>query len=154
MTTPVPITDLNDQDAITLLAHVIDHNTGLPDPAHQNTLQEQLRAAANAQPHTTPDRQITAGELARQTLTYLASTPDGATTITRAAALNTTTGTRLDPATLAIGALILLALQTELDIQRDTHGKWQIHIHKKAANDTTLTTLTAKIITYFQTRGQ
>lgn len=46
--------------------------------------------------------------------------------------------TRFEPATLALGGLVLLALPTEIKVERKTAGEWQFRLHKKALRDSTL----------------
>jgi hypothetical protein len=46
-------------------------------------------------------------------------------------------------ATLAVSGLALLALQTEIKIDRNTAGEWQFRLHKKALRDSTLGQLLA-----------
>jgi hypothetical protein len=58
--------------------------------------------------------------------------------------------TRLDPATLGVGALIVLALQTEVDLTRTDTGRWRLRIHKKAMRDSTLTQLITKLIGFYR----
>jgi len=45
---------------------------------------------------------------------------------------------RFEPATLAVGVLVLLALQTEVKVDRNAAGEWQFRLHKKAMRDSTL----------------
>jgi hypothetical protein len=45
--------------------------------------------------------------------------------------------TRFKPATLAVSGLVLLALHTEIKIDRNAVGEWQFRLHKKALRDST-----------------
>jgi hypothetical protein len=57
-----------------------------------------------------PADPVTAGDLARATLHYLATTPQHQQVVARVAAIPAE-ATRLEPATLTIGALVVLALR-------------------------------------------
>ncbi len=55
--------------------------------------------------------------------------------------------TRFEPATLAVGGLVLIALQTEVKVERNTAGRWQFRLHKKAMRDSTLGRLLGQLLT-------
>ncbi|HET9258293.1 MAG TPA: hypothetical protein VFO16_24270 [Pseudonocardiaceae bacterium] len=57
--------------------------------------------------------------------------------------------TRFEPATLALGGLVLIALQTEITIDRDTAGQWQFRLHKKAMRDSALGRLLGKLLALY-----
>jgi hypothetical protein len=156
MTTPATtIAALTDDYAVQVLALVLDHAHQLPDPARLRQLDTAVSHAATDpdlqpyhQPATPPP---TPGDLARATLSYLAITrPDLAPVIaqaTRIAGDTAETGTtRIDPATLAVGALVVTALQTEIQLERTTTGKWRFRLHKKATRDSALGQLLGKLI--------
>ncbi|SIN26227.1 hypothetical protein [Micromonospora cremea] len=146
---------LTDQDAIRVLALLVDRAGHLPDPTHLRQTEAQLDdAAANPDPTDGIDLNAdpaTPGDLARATLTYLA--PTHSDTISRAIVLPTDT-TRFDPTTLAVGALILIALQTEVDITRTDNGRWKLRIHKYRMRDSTLGSLLGKLIASYRPPGQ
>ena len=51
---------------------------------------------------------------------------------------------------LFVGALVVLALQTEVKLTRDSQGKWSFTVHKRALRDSTLGQVITKLIsTYF-----
>jgi hypothetical protein len=54
--------------------------------------------------------------------------------------------TRFEPATLAVGGLVVLALQTEVTLSRDTAGRWRFRLHKKPMSDSTLGRLLSKLL--------
>ena len=54
--------------------------------------------------------------------------------------------TRFEPATLAVGGLVLLVLHTEVKIERNTAGEWQFRLHKKALRDSTLGRLLGQLL--------
>jgi hypothetical protein len=94
---------------------------------------------------------VSAGDLARDTLAYLAQTqPETVHVIGRAITMTgpgAGMGSRFDPATLAVGALVVLALQTDVHLERANTGKWKLTIHKKAMSDATLARLLARLLT-------
>ena len=114
----------------------------LPDPTRLRELDTVLAHAADdpdlrpyLRPGTPPPSH---GDLARATLTHLSATrPELAPVIDRAVRLADDT-TRFEPATLAVGGLVLLALHTEVKVERNTAGEWQFRLHKKALRDSTL----------------
>jgi hypothetical protein len=94
---------------------------------------------------------ITPGDLARETLTYLlaerldlAEVIDRAVAMTRADPLEVRS--RFEPVTVGVGALVVLALQTDLQIERGTNGRWRFKLHKKAMSDSTLGKFLAKLV--------
>jgi hypothetical protein len=68
-------------------------------------------------------------------ITHAASTPAEATE-------------RFEPLTLAIGGLIILALQTDVTLERNTQGRWKFRLHKQPMGDSTLGRLLGKLISY------
>ena len=142
---------LTGDQAIRVLADTADHQTRLPDPAQlralQSGLQEALTAdtelASYAQPGTAADP----GDLARATLQHLAATrPELVPVITRAIDLPGY-GVR-DPVTLTVGALVVLALQTEVKLTRNTQGRWTFTFHKHPMRDSTLGQVISKLLAY------
>jgi hypothetical protein len=148
VTTPLPdLAGLPDPHAIQLLTLVADHTTALPDPTQLHQLDTHLREAATLDDQPGPAEPVTAGDLARATLQYLATSPQHQQVVARAATIPAET-TRLEPATLTVGALVLLALQTEIKLSRDQHGHWKLDIHKQAMRDSTLANLISKLLTF------
>ena len=149
MTSP-SIDALTDLQAVRVLALVVDHHAPLPDPTRLRELDTALAHAADhpdlrpyRRPGTPPPSD---GDLAQATLTHLAATrPELAPVIQRAVGLAEDT-TRLEPTTLALGGLVLLALQTEIKIERNTTGEWQFRLHKKAMRDSTLGRLVGQLL--------
>ena len=122
--TSATINALSDQQAIRVLALVVDHQAPLPDPAQLREFDAVLSQVADDpdlrpyhRPGTPPPSH---GDLVRATLTYLAATRrELALVIDRAVRL-AEDPTRFEPATLAVGGLVLLALQTEIKFERTT----------------------------------
>ena len=141
MTSAATINALTDLQAVRVLALVVDHQAPLPDPARLRELDTALAHAADdpdlrpyLRPGTPP---LSHGDLARATLIHLSATrPELALVIDRAVLLADDT-TRFEPATLAVGGLVLLALQTEIKIDRNTACEWQFRLHKKALRNST-----------------
>lgn len=148
MTSAATIDALTDHQAIRVLALVVDQQVPLPDPTRLRELEAAFSQAADNdpdlrsyhRPNTTPPPE---GDLARATLAHLAATrPELVPVIDHAARLAEDT-TRFEPATLAFGGLVLIALQTEVKVDRNNAGQWQFRLHKKAMRDSTLGQLLA-----------
>ena len=145
------IAALSDQEAIRVLADTADYQNRLPDPAQLRALETGLREAATsdtelagyAQPEATAD----AGDLARAALLHLAATrPDLVPVITRA--IDDPGYAVRDPVSLTVGVLVVLALQTEVKLTRNTQGRWTFTVHKHPASDSTLGQVISKLLAY------
>lgn len=145
------IAALTDEEAIRVLADTADYDKPLPDPAELRGLEAGLReATANdagladyAQPGTTTD----AGDLARATLLHLAATrPDLVPVITRAIE-DPGSGVR-EPISVTVGALVVVALQTEVKLSRNAQGRWTFSVHKHPMRDSTLGQVISKLLAY------
>jgi hypothetical protein len=152
------ITALPDPDAVRVLALVLEQTQGPIDQLGLERQEPELRQAVTdpalaefADPGAAAPEP---GELARTALLYLADTrPDLARTINRALGLPPGPDSeRIEPLTLVIGGLIVLALQTDLTVTR-TNGKLRFRLHKQAMKDSTLGTLLGKLVDAF-TPGQ
>jgi hypothetical protein len=150
MTSAVTIDVLTDLQVIRVLALVVDHHAPLPDPTRLRELDTALTHAADdpdLRPYLRPGAPSPShGDLARATLTHLSATrPELALVIDRAVRLADDT-TRFEPATFAVGGLVLLALHTEVKVERNTAGEWQFRLHKKALRDSTLGRLLGQLL--------
>lgn len=150
MTSPASLDALTDPQVVRVLALVVDHHSPLPDPARLRELDATLADAAkdpDLQPYQRPGTPPPSdGDLARATLAHLAATrPELTPVIDRGVRLAEDT-TRFEPATLAVGGLVLLALQTEVKIERNAAGRWQFRLHKKAMRDSTLGRLLGQLL--------
>jgi hypothetical protein len=149
------IAALTDDQAVQALALVV-YQDRPPTPADPD-LRSHLQQAARRTDATGLPVQPGAseGDLARGTLGYLATT-DRAADIKRAVSITLSQPTeRFEPATLIIGGLVLLALQTEISLDRDQHGRWRFRFHKHPMSDTTLGTVLGQLIgAYNPTSGQ
>jgi hypothetical protein len=160
--TTTRIDQLTDQQAITVLQLVLDRDRRLPAPDQRDELNDHIAEAAHQpiifddttlQAGAADSGQVSDGALARDTLTYLAAEqPGAADTIDRAIALTDdplAPAPRFDPISLTAGLLVVLALQTDLQVERGTNGKWRFKLHKKAMSDSTLGKLLTKLITAY-----
>ena len=145
------ITALTGEEAIRVLADTADYQNALPDPAGLRARETGLRDATAddtaladyAQPGTTAD----AGDLARATLVHLAATrPNLVPVITRA--IEDPGYAVRDPVTLTVGALVVLALQTEVKLARNAQGRWTFTVHKHPMRDSTLGQVISKLLAY------
>ncbi|MGH3773972.1 MAG: hypothetical protein ACRDRW_21710 [Pseudonocardiaceae bacterium] len=153
MTSPATLDALTDRQAVRVLALVVDHHAPLPDAAQLRELDTALAHAADDPDLRPYDRPGTPppsdGDLARATLTHLAATrPELASVIDRAVRLAEDT-TRFEPAMLAVGGLVLLALHTEITVERNAAGEWQFRLHKKALSDSTLGRLLGQLLALY-----
>jgi hypothetical protein len=154
MTNIAALEALTDQQAIRVLALVVDQQAPLPDPTRLQELQTALSHVATNDPdlrsyHRPDTSPPPEGDLARTTLTYLAATrPELGPVLDHAVRL-AQDATRFEPATLALGGLVLLALQTEMKIDRNITGQWQIRLHKKAMRDSTLGRLLGQLLALY-----
>lgn len=152
MTSP-SIDALTDLQAVRVLALVVDHHAPLPDPTRLQELDTALAHAAD-QPDLRPYRRPgtpppSDGDLARATLTYLATTRPELTSVIHHAVRLAEDTTRFEPATLAVGGLALLALHTEIKVERNTAGEWQFRLHKRALRDSTLGRLLGQLLALY-----
>ena len=145
------IATLTGDEAIRVLADTADSQNRLPDPAELRALEAGLRDAASddtglvdySQPSTTAD----AGDLARTTLLHLAATrPSLVPVITRA--IDNPGYAVREPVSLTVGALVVLALQTEVKLTRNTQGRWTFTVHKHPMRDSTLGQVISKLLAY------
>ena len=148
---------LSGDQAARVLALTVDHGAPLPDPARLRALDSGLRDAladnGGLAGYAAPGGQAAdPGELARATLVYLAAArPDLVPVIGQAVAL-ADDSTR-EPA-LFVGALVVLALQTEVKLTRDSQGKWSFTVHKRPVRDSTLGQVITKLISAYCPGGQ
>jgi len=156
---------LTDEQATTVLALVLDHEGLLPDPSRSQELHAQVTEAAtepidvdtdldgvvDAAVVDAGDGPATQGALARGTLAYLAAAhPHMESIIEQATAIaaeqEITAPEKFEPVTTTVGVLTVLALQTDVQVQRGSNGKWHFKIHKRAMSDSTLAKLLGKLI--------
>jgi hypothetical protein len=151
-TTPAAaVAALPDADAVRVLAAVADYQARIPDPAELTALDSGLREAlatggaglAGYSPVEDPD--IGPGDLARTALKYLAATrPELVPVIT--GAIGSPGPALREPVTVAAGVLLVLALQTEVKLSRDSRGRWAFTIHKHPARESALGQVISKLL--------
>ncbi|MGH8904942.1 MAG: hypothetical protein ACRD0K_00090 [Egibacteraceae bacterium] len=95
----------------------------------------------------TPDPAATPGALARTALAHLARRDaDTRQLVEQAIAVAPPAGQRADPATLAIGALVLLAFHAEITLERDPAKGWSFRFHTKPLRNSTIGKLLGKLM--------
>jgi hypothetical protein len=149
---------LDGPDAIRVLADTADYESRLPDPARLQAIDAGLREALAAGDgalagYADPGTAADPGELARAALLHLAATrPELVPVIARAISLP---GQDVrEPVTLAVGALVVLALQTEVKLTRNADGRWAFTLHKHHMRDTTLGQVITKLIAAYLPGGK
>lgn len=143
---------LTTDQAARVLADTLDRITPLPDPAQLRAmttgLRDAIKGSAELDSYSEPSQMGDPDDLAKATLLYLADThPDLAPIIAQAARLPEDS-VRFDPATLTVGALVVLALQTEVKLTRNSQGKWSFTLHKHPTRDSSLGQLISKLISF------
>ena len=144
---------LSGMRAIRVLADTVDYQARLPDPAELRVIDSGLREAitvgTDLDGYSSPGSTAEPGDLARATLLHLAVTrPDLVPVITRAIKLPSE-GSR-DPVTLAVGALVILALQTEVKLSRNAQRRWTFTVHKHPMRDSTLAQVISKLLAAYR----
>src|SRR5262249_53331831 len=142
---------LDDNSAIgilrTIAAGPLKATTTRPTPGPQQTL-ETLNVAFGPPLSATV---ATEGDLARAALAVLSEDPQYAEPIqimSGANALSDPKHFAIDPASIAVTAAALLALQTRIKWKRDAEGKWTFEIEKKASGDGTVKLLVERLLAY------
>jgi hypothetical protein len=153
------IAALDGEQAIRVLALTLDHSAPLPDPAQLRAMESGLGQALTTSTDLADyialsDQLGDPGELAKVTLLHLVATrPDLIPVITQATRLADGEGTRFEPVTLAVGGLVMLALQTEVKLTRNAQGKWAFTFHKHPMRDSTLGQVISKLIAFYRASG-
>jgi hypothetical protein len=147
--TQAVIATLDDARAVEVLRLVLDRQGVLTDAAELRRDQQHLTQALpgiQAQGLAEPDPAATAGDLARTALGHLAAAnPHGADLVERAAAIEPAPGER-EPVTLAVGALVLLAFRTDLQLEHDPGHGWKIKIRTKPLSDSAVGKILSQLI--------
>ncbi len=112
------------------------------------SLREALQAELGATPAGEP---VSEGELARQALLVLVDEPATAKAIGELIDYQAKGRDALaEPVTMALtAAAVLIALQTQVRIERDKEGKWSISINKKPTSPTLIKPLLEKFLGMF-----
>jgi hypothetical protein len=150
------ILSLTEQDATAVLELVLRRSGLTPDPFAADHPHDQLRAALY---HTDllstrdiPAQPPSDGDIARMTLLYLAerdascraaiehlvaNSPDSDTAVTR------------DAGSFMLGALVLLALHTDLELRKQPDKGWYFHVKVKPLPASTLGKLLSMLYAKF-----
>jgi hypothetical protein len=140
---------LPDEQAVTVLAlvlkrqgHTVDPFTWPQTEAHlrEALTQPEIIARATPHPHVIP------GVLARTTLTYLADTDPATRDLITHALTLAPRPERLDPATLVIGGLVLLAFHADIDLKHEPGKGWTFHFHTTALPESTIGELLGQLL--------
>lgn len=142
---PAVIAALDDERALRALEIVVFQDRA-PSPGQLPTSEELTEAATATDPTPFETAAVSEPDLARAALTYLATQPDRVSDVRKAIDLSADATTRIEPVTLIVGGLIVLALQTQISLSRDPQGHWRFTFHKHAMKDSTLGTLLGKLI--------
>ncbi|MCO5996345.1 hypothetical protein [Actinoallomurus rhizosphaericola] len=141
------IAALADGEAVTVLRLVLERQ-GVPvDSASlRRTEQHLAEAVTGAEGLAEPDPDATPGALARTALAHLAG-GDEATRelVERAIAVQAGSRERFDPATLGVGALVLLAFRTDVRLERDPEKGWTFKLHTKRLGDSSVGKLLSQL---------
>ena len=144
------IAALDDAAAIAAL-HLVLERQGQPvDPIDLRDNQNRLEQALN-QPGirqlAPPDPAATPATLARTALHHLAAQDQASASLIQHAITRTALpAERLDPVTLAVGALVLYAFRTDLTLHRDPEHGWTFKLHTKPLNDSTIGRLLGQLL--------
>ena len=151
------IDSLNDEQAILVLRLVVE-DSRLPVPAEDWTSAKDHIGEAIADsgldiyapPVGTPH---SGGDLARAALHYYAeSSKDSADLVDEAITYASGPGERFVLETLALGALVLAILQTDIKLN-NKNGRWSFELHKKAMSDSALARVITTFISHFTNLG-
>jgi hypothetical protein len=141
------IDTLPDADAIAALRLVLERQ-GVPvDAAALRETEGHLaEAVEEARELAAPDPDATPGALARTALRHLAeSDAETRDLVERAIAVGSGSRERFDPATLGVGALVLLAFRTDIRLERDPGKGWMFKLHTKRLGDSTVGRLLSQL---------
>jgi hypothetical protein len=137
---------LPDEHAINALALALERQGHAIDPFSAQRTQAHAREAL-AQPEitstTAPDADATPAALARTALHHLADHDEAL--IARAITITPDTS-RFDPATLAIGSLVLMAFHADINLERDPQQGWKFHFRTKPISDATIGKLLGQLL--------
>ena len=140
-------------DSVRTLALALDFIKPIPDGIILSNLEETLKRAIQEgaiDAYRRNESGLTQADVADAGLRYLAvSYEDGANAIAKANATSIERD-RFDLATLAVGGLIVLLVQSELRLKRTSQGKWTIEFVKTPLRGSALADVVTKIADYFK----
>ncbi|KUL62698.1 hypothetical protein [Streptomyces sp. NRRL S-1521] len=134
---------LSEDSAVRALAVVVEERGLLAEASRCPWDDAELSravAAGDLAAYLPPGRpEATDGELARAALEYVASLDeDMASTVAEAVEYARSPMERVDPVSLSVTVLVVVLLQTEVAVKRDTRGRWSFTLHKRAMRDAAL----------------
>jgi hypothetical protein len=142
------ISQLSDKAAIRVLSQMPEtwssERTKGPslEPEQQDALIQWLGAPVTSSA-------VSEGDLARQALTLIAIDPLRRESIMALAAETPSVAEQFDAgATIAIGAAVLLVLQSYIRFERDKDGRWSVEIRKDPTDNKLLKPLVAKFLAF------
>jgi hypothetical protein len=143
------IAQLPDDHAMAALALVLERQGHPIDPFAAQATEAHLREALH-QPDlpsaTAAEPDATPGALARTALRHLAVEDEAV--VARAIAIGPN-ATRFDPATLAIGALVLMAFHSDIELAHEPGQGWRFRFHAKPLSDSTIGKLLGQLFGVF-----
>ena len=148
MTTP-DVAALPDDRAVAVLQLVLERRGLTVDPFTADEQQDHLREAL-AQPEIAEQVAPTPasdGDLARTALAHLLATdPTAGNDVERAIALTADGGQERDLLLVGVGALILFAFSTDMDIAYDREKGWRFRFKRKGLSDSTVGKLLGELL--------
>lgn len=150
------ILSLTEQAAIAALELVLHKVGQTPDRFATDQPHDQLRAALHhpdlVSPGDIPAQPPSDGDIARVTLLYLAERDVSCrAAITHLLAHSPEPGTAVtrDPGSFLLGALVLLALHTDLELRKRPDQGWYFHVKVKPLPTSTLSKLRSMLYAKF-----
>jgi len=144
------IDDLTEPRALAVLSAVLEQqgievNAEVAQVAHAR-VQEALRQPEIVDLAPPPDGESTPGAIARLVLTELARRDPARSETIRRAIETTASQDRLDPATLAIGALVLFAFHSDIELRKDPAKGWSFHFRTTPLKDSAIGRILGKLL--------
>jgi hypothetical protein len=134
------VAELPDEQAVAALALVLERQGRHVDLFSWRETEPRLREAL-ARPDVrevaAPERDARPGEAARVALAYLAGRDDTRALVEHAIAIPPRAD-RFDPATLAIGALVLMAFHAEIELSHEPGEGWRFRFKTKPLKESTI----------------
>lgn len=146
------VTALSDDQAVAVLATVLDRRGLVVDPFAQEEQRAHLEEALSQPEIATqvePEPGATSGDLARTALTHLIKTdPEVAALVDQAIGL--ASRMERDPTLIfAIGALVLMAFHADIELAKDPGKGWKFRFKTKGLSDSTIGKLLGQLMGNF-----
>jgi hypothetical protein len=145
------IARLGDEQSIGALALVLEQQGRRVDPFAFREAEGHLREALarpDLQEIATPQSDAQPGEIARTVLAHLAEKDDTRALVEHAITIPSRAD-RFDPATLAIGALVLFAFHAEIELSHDPGKGWRFRFKTKPLKDSTIAKALGQLIGFY-----